>query len=570
MGIDPNTLALGAAFIISLTWAVYQLGKPAPLPGIPHNSNLSWFAGDIPFIARGMKERGSSSIAFEDTAKRLGPIVLGPGASWASRLGIGRVIVTIADAQEIQDILTNRMAEFGHSRSARAQFEATVPHGLVALPSNDEYRHHKRYLAMTMTTPYLARMIPRMAELVQEIIDLWSLGSKRLSGPSDAISALDDIRCATLDIIASITFGASVNAGKAAHEYLEAHPEAPPDARPAPPRLVADLQVLLDTLAKGVLFPIPTLVPWITRAFNRKWRASLNRTHAFLKGRLSAARAEYMLDERDASRPAPSEANNVLDMIFEKERADELRGAEALSEAEIIDELLVYALAGSETTATAMQWGLKILCKHPDVQRALHAELLTLPSVCAGAPTFAEIGDDTKSPYLAAFVHELLRCSRTAAACTRDTTCDTVVFGHPIPKGTQVVFTLAMAQQYETCVPKSLGAVRSATSRRRMGFWDAEDVAEFKPERWLRADGSFDVNAGPYMPFSFGPRGCFGQKLAVTELRLFFAMVQMAFFFDEVPAELNSWRAEEAITNHPLQCFVRPIIWEEAEKLGKI
>ncbi|KAJ7280942.1 cytochrome P450 [Mycena rebaudengoi] len=551
---DPTTFAIGASIVLALSFAIYQVGKPTPLPLIPHNK-LEWFTGDIPFLARQAKEKGSLTFAFDDTAMRLGPVsqvlsvIIGLGASWASRLfGFGQAIVILADSQEIQDVLVNRAAEFARSKSITALFEATVPHGMIALPTNDEFKHHKRYLGITMTNPYLARMMPRMVDLMQALVDLWAVASKRLgAGPDVAIDVYDDIRFATIDVIASIAFGtgASFSGVQTSLDYLEANLSAGPSARPEVPKLVSDLQVLLDTIGDGVLFPAPSFLPWLTRNFNRKWRNALTSSHKFLKNRLYAARANYSLDAKDADKPAANVADNVLDMILDKEREDQLRGTEALTEAEIIDELLVFALGGSETTATTMQWGVKLLCKHPLVQHKLRAELLNnLPGLETRPPTYAEISDESKVPYLTAVIHEILRCSRTASAVSRDTTCDTVLLGYPIPKGTQVLIPIGMVQQLESDGSKDL----------------------FNPERWLTPDGSFDANAGPYMPFSFGFRGCFGQKLALTELRLFIVMMQLNFFFDAIPQELNTWRAHETVTFHPVQCYVRPIPWDEMEK----
>ncbi|KAJ7882836.1 cytochrome P450 [Mycena leptocephala] len=574
---DPTTFAIGASVVLALSFAIYQIGKPTPLPLIPHNK-LEWFIGDIPFLARQAKEKGSLTFAFDDTARRLGPIsqvIIGLGASWASRLfGFGQAIVILADSQEIQDVLVNRAAEFARSKSITALFEATVPHGMIALPTNPEFRHHKRYLGITMTNPYLARMTPRMVDLMQELVDLWAVASKRLgAGPDVAINVYDDIRFAAIDIIASITFGASFNGVKTSLDYLEANSFAGPSARPEVPKLVSDLEVLLDTIGDGVLFPAPSFLPWLTRNFNRRWRNALTRSHEFLKNRLYAARANYGLEAKDADKPAANVADNVLDMILEKEKEDQLRGVEALTEAEIIDELLVFALGGSETTATTMQWGVKLLCKHPLVQHKLRAELLVnLPGIETRPPTYAEISDESKVPYLTAVIHEMLRCSRSASAVARDTTCDTVLLGYPIPKGTQVLMPIGMVQQLESDgskdVTDGLDTVRSASSQRgrKTGYWSSSDVHLFNPERWLTPNGSFDANAGPYMPFSFGFRGCFGQKLALTELRLFIAMMQFNFFFDAVPQELNTWRAHETITFHPVECYVRPIPWDDMEK----
>jgi cytochrome P450 len=201
-----------------------------------------------------------------------------------------------------------------------------------------------------MTNPYLARMTPRIVDLMQELVDLWSIGAKRMGGSNDAINVLNDIRLATIDVIASITFGASFDGVKASLDYLEANPSASASARPEIPKLAADLEVLLDTIGDGVLFPAPRLLPWLTRNFNSKWRKAIDSTHAYLRGRLYTARADYALEGRESEKAAAHKADNVLDMIMEREKEDLAKGAEALSEAEIIDELTTFALGGSEST----------------------------------------------------------------------------------------------------------------------------------------------------------------------------------------------------------------------------
>lgn len=172
-----------------------------------------------------------------------------------------------------------------------------------------------------------------------------------------------------------------------------------------------------------------------------------------------------------------------------------------------------------------MQWALKILCKHPDVQHKLRSELLdNLPAITTRAPTYAEISDEANLPYLSAVLYEILRCSRTTSGVTRDATRDTVLLGYPIPKGTEVFLVLGLMQQLESDASKDitdgLDSVRSPSSKRgrKIGYWSSSDVHLFNPDRWLRQDGSFDANAGPWLPFSTGFRGCFGQKLAVSTL----------------------------------------------------
>jgi hypothetical protein len=70
---DAATLAIDAFVVLALSLAVYQFGKPKPLPSIPHNK-LTWFLGDIPLLTRMLKERGANTYAFEETAMRHGPV----------------------------------------------------------------------------------------------------------------------------------------------------------------------------------------------------------------------------------------------------------------------------------------------------------------------------------------------------------------------------------------------------------------------------------------------------------------------------------------------------------------
>ncbi|KAJ7790786.1 cytochrome P450 [Mycena olivaceomarginata] len=570
---DAATLAIDAFVVLALSLAVYQFGKPKPLPSIPHNK-LKWFLGDIPLLMRMLKERGASSYACEETAMRHGPVsqvIVGPGAGWASRwLGFGQVIVVLADSQEIQDVLINRAHEFDRSKAVSFLFSGTIPEGMAVLPTNDKLKHHKRYLQMAMTAPYLARMTPGLVELMQELVDLWTVAAKRLPGSPDvAIDAMDDIRLASIDMMAAIAFGGSFKSIKTSLDFLEATPAAGPSNRPEVPKLASDLQVLLDVIAEGIHFPVLSLLPFLTRNFNKKFRRAINSIHGNMRTRLNATRTEYAEAAKDGGK-ALNEADNVLDMILEREREDMGKGVQALTESEILDELTLFALGGSESPHRHNHaMGSQVPRQAPgDPAQAARRAPGKPPSLAVSAPSYAELSNETKLPYLTAVVYEILRCARAAPAVARDATVDTVILGHPIPKGTQVLMPVGMVQQVES--DASCGgtdeAVRSATSKRsgrRWGHWEEGDVLKFNPERWLRADGSFDANAGPWLAFGYGFRACFGQKLALLELRTFLAMVQFNFFFAALPEEINTWKSVETVTTHPLQCFTRPIPWGE-------
>jgi cytochrome P450 len=85
------------------------------------------------------------------------------------------------------------------------------------------------------------------------------------------------------------------------------------------------------------------------------------------------------------------------------------------------------------------------------------------------------------------------------------------------------------------------------------------DVHIFKPERWLKqVDGveTYDHQAGPFLTFSLGPRGCFGKKLAYLEMRLILTLLVWNFHFKKFQGELASYETKEGITVMPKHCYV--------------
>jgi len=62
------------------------------------------------------------------------------------------------------------------------------------------------------------------------------------------------------------------------------------------------------------------------------------------------------------------------------------------------------------------------------------------------------------------------------------------------------------------------------------------DATEFKPERWLVADGKLEsVSPFKFNAFLAGPRMCVGQALAMLELKLLIATTVARFHFAPKP-----------------------------------
>ena len=83
-------------------------------------------------------------------------------------------------------------------------------------------------------------------------------------------------------------------------------------------------------------------------------------------------------------------------------------------------------------------------------------------------------------------------------------------------------------------------------------LWDR--ATSFVPERWLDADGRYDVSApgqprGAFIPFGFGNRRCIGEQFAWTEAMLVLATLASHWTASLVPGSVVDTLA--AVTLRP-------------------
>lgn len=175
-------------------------------------------------------------------------------------------------------------------------------------------------------------------------------------------------------------------------------------------------------------------------------------------------------------------------------------------------------------------------------------------------PTAKEI-TKLNAPYLDAVIEEILRVGQPTPMISREAMVDTILLGHRVPKGTTLLVSSVGPSYYSrpTEVPDS---TRSDTSRTKYtgGVWDPEGMDLFNPDRWLKIDETgdimYDSEAGPFLSFGLGPRGCFGRRLAYLEMRMMLTLLLWSFKFRKLEGELASYSTLEAVTVMPKFCYV--------------
>jgi cytochrome P450 family 110 len=201
--------------------------------------------------------------------------------------------------------------------------------------------------------------------------------------------------------------------------------------------------------------------------------------------------------ERRAN-PDPSRID-ILELLMSAK--DE--NGEGLNDQELRDELMTLLVAGNETTANAMSWGLYWSHHLRETRQKILQELNNTSDT---AKIF-------KLPYLTAFCNETLRIYPVAMLTfPRVAQEDTEILGHAIKKEAILTGCIYLVHQREDLYPQP---------------------KEFRPERFLERQFS------PYefIPFGGGARRCIGEALALFEMKLVLATILSSYQLELVDSQ---------------------------------
>ncbi|KAI1293486.1 Cytochrome P450 2J5 [Halotydeus destructor] len=173
--------------------------------------------------------------------------------------------------------------------------------------------------------------------------------------------------------------------------------------------------------------------------------------------------------------------------------ADMSNSAEHLIDENLGLTLFDLFLAGSDTTRMTMHWIILFLAKYPQLQRKVRDEI---DEVLGDQVLCPEL--KSKLNYTQAFISESLRFRTIVPlGVPHKATVDSSIAGHPIKKGA----TVNLVQWTILHDPK---------------HWDTP--GEFRPERFLDADGVHNARMLAFVPFGLGRRACVGEKLALADM----------------------------------------------------
>jgi len=356
------------------------------------------------------------------------------------------------------------------------------------LTSENEVWHRQRRFLAPMFTPkristdYAAIMV----EESQAMVRRW---------PQAAAGTAVDVRAEMVEltarIIGRILFGA--------------------DMTSALPKLIEFRYVSDEILRRGFApHPAPTWLP--TRA-NRRLATGL----AGLRDIVDTIITQRRL------RPGPEQAPDLLGLLLHARDAE--NSQDRLSDEEVADQVLIFLLAGHDTTASTLACLLVELARAPEWQQTLRDELdLTLAGQAVGPDDVADL------PWTLRAVREAMRLYPAAHSIGRSTTAAEMLQGYRIPAGSAVVI--------------SPWAVHRSPK-----IWPDPDT--FDPRRFDVPTGQFPGgHRYAWFPFGAGPRACIGMQLAMLETPIVLATILQNY---RLSTRASSIPLEAAVTLRPAE-----------------
>ncbi|KAK4243560.1 cytochrome P450 monooxygenase [Corynascus novoguineensis] len=559
-----SPIPISALFILVITIAclfrLYLLALPKPIPGIPYNKDsANKLFGDGQAYLEHFKNGGTFATYCQSVVKSLdAPLIqifIKP---------FKQPLLVLADFRETQALMCRN--DFDRSDDMADMILGLMPEHHMGMKTDAVWKAQRLLIKDLMLPSWLHSVAaPEIYQHALSLVELWALKSRLADGR--AFEASENLRRMTMDAVMSFCFGKRFRdtatrpdiealKSKSLDIIMPDDPEEPVKFPHAALSLVLkSLDTLFSLIAEIQGSPKPS---WTWSYILQKPR---NARALRLRDAYILAEIKYAVEQLKESRSDDTGKSAVQYMVLREKSLAEKEGREPQYLSKVMmDEVCGFVFAGTDTTSTAMSWGVKLLTDNPRVAACLRTALREsfADAVVDGRnPTVEEIVG-THVPYLEATLEEIHRCGGTTPIVDRQATIDTELLGHRIPKKTNVA-CLTMGPSMMEPSFNIDEAHRHESIRGMQGEkwkqWDVNDMALFKPERWIR-DNRFDPGAGPQLAFGLGVRACYGKRLAYLNMRILFALLVWNFELLPCPKRLSDYSSKLVATNRPNTCYV--------------
>lgn len=361
----------------------------------------------------------------------------------------GTRVVACCDYERCKTLLALRPFKIARTGLQRRMGTLDKMQGLFFVEGR-RWSEQRRLTAPAFNQQAVQSYLPNVSRVVESL--LLQLQTRVDAGERVNVSEL--LMAFNADVISKLAFGQDFRA-------LERHSTD-----------LADVTALMEGMERRMMAPVPYgLVPGLRDLFD-------GATGALTRLRSKAA---DLLDS-----PTGCTSGRLLSKLLEAEGGK-------LSREELIGNLVVLFIAGTDTSTHTLSWAMYHLSRQPELQRAVAEEAGRFPPGLATAENVSAL------PLARAIWSETLRLNSVVPMLELETTEAVELGGRRLPAGAEIwVLTREMARRAPQ-VRESLGS----------------DLDSWRPARWLSPEGGLRTCA-PFdsLTFGFGARKCPGEKLA--------------------------------------------------------
>ncbi|OSC97770.1 cytochrome P450 [Trametes coccinea BRFM310] len=463
-------------------------------------------------------------------------------------LALQHILVKDADAFEETDMFieTNKLL-FGD--------------GLIST-LGQQHRKQRKLLNPVFSLANLRAVLPRIQPIANELVDRLRSGLPQDGGAVE-MDLLPWLRMGTIEYVGRGILGIDFNCldPAKASDYVNA------------------ISTVQHVAIRALL--LRPFVPWVVRHLSLYWRnmlvdwspfPALRELREMARLMDKAARQMFLSKKAEVENAGHDPEGSTTDLMSIMIRANSSTEDNArLSEDELVGQINTFALAGQETTTSALARLLWVLAQEPPAQTRLRSEVREAKITHARAIGMNESEWQRVSlpydvliglPYLDAVVRETLRLYPSTNMMYRVATKDaTLPLHRPIRSST--------GEELSTVyVPKGTNVIISILGANRNTHVWGPDANEWRPERWLapasesdnaenRAPRDLDFGDesvmsatlgpdassesknvrypgvfGSMMTFLGGSRACLGFKFAEMEIKQILATLISTMHFD--------------------------------------
>ncbi|MFI1481699.1 cytochrome P450 [Streptomyces sp. NPDC020747] len=393
--------------------------------------------------------------------------------------GARTVLHCVFSAEGVQQILASQAANFRKDNRFYEELRQSAGNGLLTAQDAD-YLRQRRLIQPLFTKRQVDGYAGAVTLEADGTVERWR------DAPDGVVDVVPEMDRLALRTVSRILFGADVEAAvdvihdnfPVVSEYVTRRGYSPVN----PPRS----------------WPLPS---------NRRAEAASRAVYAVCDRIIAERRAADATAEPASATTASAGGDDLLSLLSRASSEED----GSLDAAELRDQVLVFLVAGHETTATSMAFALHLLARHPQAQKRAHEEADRLPS--GRSPSAADLDE---LPYLSRVLKESMRLYPAAPVVGRRSVEAAEVDGHLIPAGADVL-------------------VLPWVTHRHPDLWD--DPERFDPDRFT-PEREAARHRYAWFPFGGGPRACIGQHFSMLESVLALATLLRSYELEALDTEV--------------------------------